>query len=725
VIDTYASIPCLSCAQVDDESGLVCETCDRVQHLKCMSICPMNDCPEGDWYCEECRTLPACKRDAPCVACGLLDGTCRDVRCDRCGRNWHAHHWPAASSSAKPFFCDQCREVAGEDARLYVRSNALWDGVDGNVCSIDGTDVDRSSDSAARFLSSTEPSVFAVIANGSQDLRFALHVPQHCKRTAFEVVQASSTKLFDSCASKFAPRCVYLLTGKRFDMPRANAFCRSFSPSRAHIGHTDEWIVPSGYSVLVPMSIDLNTWCLFSLPEDLIRHVGFDRCQRQSTIEEYITDMFNVVEFYCGLGCFIDGAGRSGCLGWGAGVESDPEIAKAFASYARGNGNIDTFVAKVESILGLPGHVVEHGGDAQRFLDALKTKPVDVLAGSPLCEGFSSLNAHSSGDAARLKRNHLKYWGQAVMKLQPEYAVMENVPEVMSPKYKQNLSTLLLQLAGCGYQLQCYVLSSWAFGAGSDRERFVLLATRLGTPLPPNLQPFHAKKNVHQHDRGVRWAFASKRAWTGADIREKARLPRCVTLADVLETLGPPDVPPRKAHVAGNLHSARIESVRVQSLMDGVPITLNACYATIPDSIRAANAVPRYEKNLTTTGKLGYRRLQSNKPARSPTKKCSPEGMQGCVMHPTESRVCTPAENLCAMGFAYERLPDAKLSVGHAMAGNAFSPLVAKALFDAMAVSRSRKRKRRGLEIEGGRNHDGSLQLRPWENASRRARAER
>ena len=27
VIDTYASIPCLSCAQVDDESGLVCETC--------------------------------------------------------------------------------------------------------------------------------------------------------------------------------------------------------------------------------------------------------------------------------------------------------------------------------------------------------------------------------------------------------------------------------------------------------------------------------------------------------------------------------------------------------------------------------------------------------------------------------------------------------------------------------------------------------------------------
>jgi hypothetical protein len=84
VIDTYASIPCLSCAQIDEEAGLVCETCDRVQHVKCMSTCPREACPEGDWYCEECRLLPAYERDAPCVACGVLDGTSCEVRCDRC-----------------------------------------------------------------------------------------------------------------------------------------------------------------------------------------------------------------------------------------------------------------------------------------------------------------------------------------------------------------------------------------------------------------------------------------------------------------------------------------------------------------------------------------------------------------------------------------------------------------------------------------------------------------
>ena len=229
------------------------------------------------------------------------------------------------------------------------------------------------------------------------------------------------------------------------------------------------------------------------------------------------------------------------------------------------------------------------------------------MAGSPLCEGFSSLNAHSTGDAARLKRNRLKYWGQAVMKFKPEYAVMENVPEVMSPKYKQNLSTLLLQLAGCGYQLQCYVLSSWAF-SGSD-QTFRLLATRLGTPLPPNLQPFHAKKNVHPHDTGG--DGRSRRNERGLmQTAWKAHLPRCVTLADVLRRSDNQMFHPGK-HVVGSL-PPRIEG-EVHP-MDGVPTTSNACYATFTPSEHERG--PTVREEFDNHGQAGYRRLQSNRPAR-------------------------------------------------------------------------------------------------------------
>lgn len=716
--NTYASTPCYSCSQVDDEAGLVCEACDKVQHFKCMSNRPREDCPEGDWYCEECRLIPLGKRKPrkPCVACGIMDEDSDEVRCGRCGEGGHAYHWPS-SSTAHTFFCSNlCRHAADEDTRLLDRSNTLWDGIDGNVVkTVDEMNGDLSSDSAARFLSSTEPSVFAVCIDGPRDLCYALYVPLQFSGTAFEVVQASATEPFDACTPLLAPRHVYLLTGKSFDVPRASAFCKTIQPLPAHIGQTDGWVVPTGYSALVPMSIDLDKCETSSLPDHLARHFSSVCHQRHDFADESVcSDYLNVVELYCGLGCFIDGAVRGGYLGWGAGVESNPEVAEAFASYSRGNGNIDTYVAKVESILGLPGHVVEPGGDAQRLLDALKKRPVDVLAGSPLCEGFSSLNAHSTSKAAMLKRNHMKYWGQAVMKFKPEYAVMENVPEIMSPKYKEHISTLLLQLAGCGYQLQCYVLSNWAFGAASDRERFVLLATRLGTPLPPSLQPFHAKMDVDQNKTGVRWAFASRRAQVGESSRGNSELPRCPTLAHVFNTLGSPKVPPRKANVVGDLHAARIETRRVQSLMDGLPTGINACYATIPQSIRNVHGVERFEENLTAIGNRVYLRQRLDRPARSPTKKSSPEGMQGCAMHPTESRVCTPAENLCAMGYAHERLPEAKLSVGHVMAGNGFSPLVTKAIFNVIGVSR-RRRKRKREDDASGHHRDGLGHERPWD----------
>ena len=61
-------------------------------------------------------------------------------------------------------------------------------------------------------------------------------------------------------------------------------------------------------------------------------------------------------------------------------------------------------------------------------------------------------------------------------------------------------------------------------------------------------------------------------------------------------------------------------------------------------------------------------------------------------MHPTENRVLTPMESLVSMGFAREKLSmETKLGVGHRMAGNAFSTLVSKAIFEAISKSHKRR----------------------------------
>ena len=81
-----------------------------------------------------------------------------------------------------------------------------------------------------------------------------------------------------------------------------------------------------------------------------------------------------------------------------------------------------------------------------------------------------------------------------------------------------------------------------------------------------------------------------------------------------------------------------------------------------------------------------FRRLDLDQPAPSFTKQFRPDGFQGRVVRPSESRVCTPAEALACLGFDVDRLPPAKLSVGYKIAGNAFSPLVAEAVFKAICT---------------------------------------
>ena len=47
---------CLVCHLDDDAGNVICETCDRVYHLACLSP-PLDAAPEGDWHCPLCTAL--------------------------------------------------------------------------------------------------------------------------------------------------------------------------------------------------------------------------------------------------------------------------------------------------------------------------------------------------------------------------------------------------------------------------------------------------------------------------------------------------------------------------------------------------------------------------------------------------------------------------------------------------------------------------------------------
>ena len=716
--DTFRDQPCKLCHSVDEEDGLVCDVCDGIEHYMCMPIDVRIEgaAPSGRWLCMACRSnSDTCFK--PCEACGVCDSDAEDVvECRRCGRVSHLHCLDAAahstsaakscsgwkrydlpslsnSTTAERWFCSSlCLHEANHDARIQEKVEELWGGIDMRKEEIGGI----AKETCEHLLQSNgTPLIFCFSTQHRSGEKFALYIPVAFPGKVFEVVNASSTSIFDAVNARVSPRGVYLITGTCLDMPDADNFCKSFTPLSAYVGHTDGWKIPSGYLALVPQGIKMAEMSTCDIPREVLSAVGreFDCKSAYPRDESSISgQFFTLLESHCGLGGWTDGAQRSGFLHRCFGVESDKDVAGAFAEYHAKEKNTEIFVSRVESLLGEEGHPVKNGSDAERLLNLLKVQSVDVFAGSPLCEGFTSLNAHSSGAKALEKRKHVRYWGQAVLKLQPRYALMEMVPEIISEKHKAHISSLLLLLAREGYQLQSYLLRNSAFGAASSRERFVLVATRSGTPIPPVPQATHADCNATAG--GVRWAFSQKGAsGTRALTRDfMSGLPPAVTLKKVLENVGPPTALPRKVNEVGNLHAVRIETPRKQALMDALPLGKDACYATIPAQIRRQYPIKRWEANLSALGRRGYRRLDPDKPACSPTKSFCPEGFQGRVMHPTENRVLTPMESLVSMGFAKEKLSmETKLGVGHRMAGNAFSPLVSKAIFEALSKSHKRR----------------------------------
>lgn len=122
-------------------------------------------------------------------------------------------------------------------------------------------------------------------------------------------------------------------------------------------------------------------------------------------------------------------------------------------------------------------------------------RTVDVLAGAPPCQGFSSAGFRSKRAKTGHKviaddRNYLyRYMVRAAIELRPRMVVLENVPGMHSAR-RQDLT--FLQAAArdlgrrAGFTTAIWRLNAAAFGVPQDRVRYFLVAWRPGpAPLEP------------------------------------------------------------------------------------------------------------------------------------------------------------------------------------------------------------------------------------------------
>ena len=191
-------------------------------------------------------------------------------------------------------------------------------------------------------------------------------------------------------------------------------------------------------------------------------------------------DEILAVDLFCGVGGLTKGLENAG-INVAVGIDIDPACAFPYAT-----NNAADFLLK--SVKDLRAAEVKNAFGQARFT---------LLAGCAPCQPFSKYRMGKS-DESDGRWNLLQEFQRLVLEVKPTMVTMENVPRLAE---QEIFADFAAALEDSGYVVQADVVRCADYGVPQQRERLVLLASKLGSlQLIP---PTHAHK-----PRSVRQAIA-------------------------------------------------------------------------------------------------------------------------------------------------------------------------------------------------------------------------
>lgn len=172
--------------------------------------------------------------------------------------------------------------------------------------------------------------------------------------------------------------------------------------------------------------------------------------------------MLTAVDIFAGGGGLTVGLKRANFQVVAA-VENEPA---AFATYKTNHPEVQAYKQDIRTI----------SGDALKMTSP--TTRIDLLAGCPPCQGFTSLTSKYSRHDSR---NELVLdMARLVREALPSMVMMENVPGLMM-KGKPLFDQFVIELESLGYSVNAKVLQVADYGVPQNRRRLV---GHLGWGLP-------------------------------------------------------------------------------------------------------------------------------------------------------------------------------------------------------------------------------------------------
>lgn len=304
--------------------------------------------------------------------------------------------------------------------------------------------------------------------------------------------------------------------------------------------------------------------------------------------------------------------------------------------------------------------------DPEEIIRHLGNRELDLLAGGPSCQGYSTHGKRDPNDPRNFLFEHYLRLARA---LRPKWILIENVQGMLTYNKGYFKQVILSQLIEMGYHADAKVLCAADYGVPQLRRRIFFIATRTDNPIT-----FPAPTHSAALDSDLKPYVTVGE--TLFDLPSIFSSDKISTYVDEPTTFFQHYL--RQGSTSLSLHEARSLSPQAQAIakhvkegygLRSVPIEF------LPDRFKKMRKIGNgdFRKDCTTL----YHRLSRQKPAYTIT--CYFRNIaSGPFLHPTEDRSLSFREAARLMTF-----PDTYGFQGGSIArqiGNAVPPLLAKAV---------------------------------------------
>jgi len=136
---------------------------------------------------------------------------------------------------------------------------------------------------------------------------------------------------------------------------------------------------------------------------------------------------------------------------------------------------IATFRLNFSDVSVWEGDICQLTADEAMQIAGVKPGELDVLDGSPPCQGFSTTGKRDFRD----KRNQLfREYVRLLRALKPKMFIMENVSGLIQGKMRMIFAEIMSELRASDYQVSCKLLNAMYFATPQNRKRLIWIGIR-------------------------------------------------------------------------------------------------------------------------------------------------------------------------------------------------------------------------------------------------------